>query len=249
MGGPCAAAPPACPAAPPVAADPPFTDGCSLIERARSIDVPAPPGGAPLEVSLMRSFVEHARSFRARMAADGRHLASLAHGQSPLALFISCSDSRVMPSLITGARPGELFELRTAGGIVPRYDLGRPAGETATIEFAVNALGIADIVVCGHSHCAAVAALTRRDTLPAVPAQRGWLTHPATAPPEPCEAAGEPPEPVRRHVLAQLERLRGYPCVAERLGQGRLTLHGWFYEVHTGTVLAHRPAAGAFLPL
>ncbi|GLZ03279.1 carbonic anhydrase [Actinomadura sp. NBRC 104412] len=219
----------------------------------------------------MRSFVEHARSFRARMAADGRHLASLARGQAPLALFISCSDSRVMPSLITGARPGELFELRTAGGIVPRYDLDRPAGETATIEFAVNALGVADIVVCGHSHCAAVTALTRRDPLPTVPALRRWLTHPAAGDPARDthddheddadheeheehdqgrrQRKEQRQESVRRHVLAQLDRLRGYPCVAERLARGRIALHGWLYEVDTGAVLAHRPATGAFGPL
>jgi carbonic anhydrase len=193
----------------------------------------------------MRSFVEHARSFGARMAADGR-LAALAHGQSPLALFITCSDSRVVPSLITGAGPGELFELRTAGGIVPRYDLDHPTGETGTIEFAVNALRVADIVVCGHTHCAAVAPLHRGDPLLAVPALHRWLTCSAAAPPGP---AGDVDEAVRGHVLAQLERLRGYPCVERRLRARDLTLHGWLYEVHTGTVLAHRPGTGTFRPL
>ncbi|MFC5745442.1 carbonic anhydrase [Actinomadura rugatobispora] len=185
----------------------------------------------------MRSFVDNARSFRDRMAADGRSLAPLADGQQPLALFITCSDSRVIPSLITGAAPGELFELRTAGGIVPRYDLARPSGETATIEFAVQVLGVADIVVCGHSQCAAVAARVRGDDLSHVPAMNGWLTHHAARP-----AEAQLADAVRHHVLAQLDRLRGYPCVAERLREGRIGLHGWYYEVHTGTVLAHQPA-------
>ncbi|GAA2439894.1 carbonic anhydrase [Actinomadura vinacea] len=209
----------------------------------------------------MRSFVEHARSFRDRMAADGPSLAPLADGQSPLALFITCSDSRVVPSLITGAAPGDLFELRTAGGIVPRYDLGRPSGEAATIEFAVEVLGVADIIVCGHSQCAAVAARVRGDDLSHVPAMDGWLSHPATTPDQapgdgpataadgPARARAELSEAVRRHVLAQLDRVRGYPCVADRLRQGRIGLHGWFYEVDTGTVSAHRPADGAFQPL
>ncbi|MFF5261477.1 carbonic anhydrase [Actinomadura viridis] len=232
----------------------------------------------------MRSFVEHARSFRARLAADGQSLAPLAHGQSPLALFITCSDSRVIPALITGARPGELFELRTAGGIVPHYDLGRPSGEAATIEFAVQALGVADIVVCGHSQCAAVAARVRGDDLSQVPAMDGWLNHAAGAPhPAPATttapttatvhdstrdgAQGGAPSGAARaaqaaapaddhltaaiqaHVQAQLDRLRHYPCISTRLHQGRIGLHGWFYEVHTGTVLAHRPADGIFLPL
>ncbi|XVQ15401.1 carbonic anhydrase [Spirillospora sp. CA-255316] len=224
----------------------------------------------------MRSFVDNARTFRDRMAADGRTLAPLAHGQQPLALFITCSDSRVIPSLITGAEPGELFELRTAGGIVPRYDLTRPSGEAATIEFAVQVLGVADIVVCGHSQCAAVAARVRGDDLSHVPAMNGWLTHSATgpayanrpanrpanqpaAPSRPAttdgtaeatasateaatEAEAQLAEAVRHHVLAQLDRLRGYPCVADRLHDGRIGLHGWYYEVHTGTVLAHHPA-------
>nr|BFE37907.1 carbonic anhydrase [Actinomadura rugatobispora] len=209
----------------------------------------------------MRSFVDNARSFRDRMAADGRSLAPLADGQQPLALFITCSDSRVIPSLITGAAPGELFELRTAGGIVPRYDLARPSGETATIEFAVQVLGVADIVVCGHSQCAAVAARVRGDDLSHVPAMNGWLTHHATPPtaatppggarsgthggaggPAARPAEAQLADAVRHHVLAQLDRLRGYPCVAERLREGRIGLHGWYYEVHTGTVLAHQPA-------
>ena len=234
----------------------------------------------------MRSFVDNARSFRDRMAADGRSLAPLAHGQRPLALFITCSDSRVIPALITGAQPGELFELRTAGGIVPRYDLARPTGEAATIEFAVQVLGVADIVVCGHSQCAAVAARVRGEDLSHIPAMNGWLTHPVAAAPThahrtaltdtaptdtasaaPGAPAGEPgtadtrgaaaaarlDQAVQQHILAQLDRLRGYPCVTARLRQGRLALHGWYYEVHTGAVLAHHPAdgdrPGTFRPL
>ncbi|MDQ0993658.1 carbonic anhydrase [Streptomyces sp. V3I7] len=189
----------------------------------------------------MQPLIDNARTFGQRP----EEFAKLAEGQSPQVLFITCSDSRVVPALITGARPGELFELRTAGNIVPPYPDQRPSGEAATIEYAVTVLGVSDIVVCGHSHCGAVGALVRGDDLDAVPAVRDWLT---SAEPRPAGAADDPcvAEGVQSHVLAQLLRLRSYPCVAERLAQGRLTLHGWYYEVHTGAVRAHRCLTDSF---
>jgi carbonic anhydrase len=202
----------------------------------------------------MQSLIEHARTFRQRSTAQGEELQRLANGQSPQALFITCSDSRVVPSLITAARPGDLFELRTAGNIVPAHCPGRPSGEAATLEYAVEVLGVADVVVCGHSHCGAVGALVRGDDLAAVPAVQEWLTHAAprhlasdTAAPE--AGAEVIAEAVRRHVVAQLMNLRTYPCVQQRLKQGRLRLHGWFYEIETGAVYAHRLGTGHFLPL
>lgn len=224
----------------------------------------------------MRSFIDHARTFPARADADGCRLAPLAAGQSPQALFVTCSDSRVVPSLICAARPGELFELRTAGNIIPDYDLDRPSGEAATIEFAARVLGVTDIVVCGHSHCGAVGALVRGDDLTAVPALARWLdttldsaletatgdadtggpeSGGAAAPPRNDADRGTGPDDdplaaaVQRHVLTQIDRLRAYPAVRARLDDGTLTLHAWYYQVHTGTVLAHRPADGAFTPL
>ncbi|MEV7866856.1 carbonic anhydrase [Streptomyces sp. NPDC088124] len=194
----------------------------------------------------MKSLIDHARSFSVRVAERPDEFRELAAGQSPEALFITCSDSRVIPSLITGARPGELFELRTAGNIVPRYDEARPSGEAATIEYALRVLGVRDIVVCGHSHCGAVGALVRGDDLSAVPAVRGWLDL----------GGGELPSAqglahcVQHHAAAQLDTLRGYPAVRERLADGQLSLHAWYYEVDTGAVSSHRPELdGAFRPL
>lgn len=200
----------------------------------------------------MQTFIDHARDFRHRIAGHNQareEFARLAAGQSPQALFITCSDSRVIPSLFTGARPGELFELRTAGNAVPPYRDGQgPSSEAATIEYAVRVLGVRDIVVCGHSHCGAVGAMARGDDLGGVPAVRDWLTE--HVPDElPDDDGPEVTAAVQRHVRAQLERLRGYPCVRERLAERRLRLHGWFYEIHTGLVLAHRPSVDAFLPL
>ncbi|MET7363755.1 carbonic anhydrase [Streptomyces sp. NPDC005562] len=219
----------------------------------------------------MKSLMDHARSFATTHVADPRNAAAfeaLEAGQSPEALFVTCSDSRVVPTLITGARPGELFELRTAGNVVPPYPAGRRAGltgepapghhpvsEAATIEYAVCVLGVRSIVVCGHSHCGAVGALVRREDLSTVPAVRDWLEH-SVAPDDALRSLApsspDVAEAVQTHVLAQVERLRAYPCVRERVAEGSLTLHAWYYEVHTGTVTAHRPSdtgRPAFAPL
>ncbi|USQ84056.1 carbonic anhydrase [Streptomyces phaeoluteigriseus] len=190
----------------------------------------------------MQPLIDNARTFGQRP----EEFAKLAEGQSPEVLFITCSDSRVVPALITGARPGQLFELRTAGNIVPPYVSPSPTGEAATIEYAVEVLGVQDIVVCGHSHCGAVGALVRGDDLDSVPAVRAWLAHAAEEP-----AAADPGDPtvaqaVQHHVLAQLLRLRSYPCVEKRLADGRLRVRGWYYEVHTGAVREHRVDTDSF---
>ncbi|OKJ95035.1 carbonic anhydrase [Streptomyces sp. CB03234] len=194
----------------------------------------------------MKSLIDNARTFATRVAGQSDEFRRLAAGQAPEALFITCSDSRVIPSLITGARPGELFELRTAGNVVPRYDEARPSAETATVEYALRVLGVRHIVVCGHSHCGAVGALVRGDDLSALPAVRGWLTHSVPEPPDTKDLA----QAVRRHAVAQLDTLRGYPAVRELLANGELTLHAWYYEVDTGVVSAHHPEPeGEFRPL
>ncbi|MEH0574902.1 MULTISPECIES: carbonic anhydrase [Streptomyces] len=190
----------------------------------------------------MQPLIDNARTFGQRP----EEFAKLAEGQSPQVLFITCSDSRVVPALITGARPGELFELRTAGNIVPPYVSDRPTGEAATIEYAVEVLGVQDVVVCGHSHCGAIGALVRGDDLDGVPAVRDWLAHAADEP-----GSTDPDDPtvmraVQNHVLAQLLRLRSYPCVEKRLADGRLRVRGWYYEVHTGAVREHRVDTDGF---
>lgn len=206
----------------------------------------------------MQSFIHNARDFHSRISTrtdERERYGRLAQGQAPEVLFITCSDSRVMPSLITGAQPGQLFELRTAGNAVPAYGAAdRPSGEAATIEYAVSVLQVPEIVVCGHSHCGAVGARVRGDDLAAVPAVDSWLSSQLA---EPAELAGDQGETdssevvgaVQRHVLSQLERLRGYPCIQQRMEAGELRLHAWFYAVDTGLVLEHRQSYDAFLPL
>ncbi|NUU22231.1 MAG: carbonic anhydrase [Streptomycetaceae bacterium] len=198
----------------------------------------------------MKHLIDHARLFAEQTAQQPHEFRRLAAGQSPHALFITCSDSRVVPSLITGARPGELFELRTAGNAVPRHTAEHPSGEAATIEYAVTVLGVPHIVVCGHSHCGAVTARVRGEDLSAIPAVARWLS--SQLPDDLGElhedGSVEVAAAAQRNVREQLARLRDYPCVAERIAAGRLRLHGWFYAVDTGLVLAHQPSLDTFLP-
>ncbi|MCT9145467.1 carbonic anhydrase [Streptomyces violarus] len=187
----------------------------------------------------MKALLDRARTFRTRIDFDSGEYRKLTEGQYPEVLFITCSDSRVIPALITGARPGEIFELRNAGNIVPPY--GRPgaSGEAATIEYALEVLGVQDIVVCGHSHCGAMGALKSGDDLSGLPGVDAWLriARPEltsvleTAPDDPSL-----PEVSQGNVVNQLAALRSYPVVRQRLDSGRLRLHGWYYEVDTGFV-------------
>jgi len=179
---------------------------------------------------------------------------SLAEGQQPETLFITCSDSRIDPNLLTQSEPGELFILRNAGNLVPPY--GHIAtGETATIEFAVTALKIKDIIICGHSHCGAIKGLLHPEQLTNLPAVSNWLIHA-----EGTRRIVEENYPdldedqrlnvaIQENVLVQLERLQTQPSVASRLVRGDLSLHGWVYKIETGEVYAYDSGSGQFLPL
>jgi len=173
----------------------------------------------------------------------------VSEGQRPRTLFIGCADSRLVPSLLTGAGPGELFILRNVGNLVPPFepDAGYH-GTSAGIEFATLQLGVEDIVVCGHSHCGAIAALYK----PAderTPHIRRWLELARDAQID--EAASEDVlrRTEQRSVVVQLERLLGYPMVRERVEAGSLHLHGWYYSIEDGRVLSLDVASGAFRPL
>ncbi|MFH8257586.1 carbonic anhydrase [Streptomyces roseolus] len=197
----------------------------------------------------MQSLIEHARTFPAKIAEHGQDFTHLARGQRPMAAFLSCSDSRVIPSLITGARPGEIFELRTAGNIVPRYRSSAACGVAASLEFAVKALHVPDIIVCGHSHCGAVQGLMHRQSVESLPLMKRWLAgagHTARLAAPRTDATGDAVEVTRQHLLTQMDHLRSYPWIAQRLTAGRLRLHAWYYTVDTGEVLACQPGSREF---
>ncbi|MEU9186203.1 carbonic anhydrase [Streptomyces sp. NPDC048484] len=187
----------------------------------------------------MKALLDRARSFKRLVEFESGEYQKLAEGQYPEALFITCADSRVIPTLITGARPGEIFELRNAGNIVPPHERPGASGEAATIEYALEVLGVQDIIVCGHSHCGAMGALKSGDDLSALPGVDAWLNlaRPELAPllDGACEDPSMPAV-AQLNVVNQLATLRSYPIARPRIDSGRLRLHGWYYEVDTGQV-------------
>ncbi|WP_438489805.1 carbonic anhydrase [Streptomyces sp. S186] len=167
----------------------------------------------------------------------------LATHHQPHTLFIGCSDARVVPELITACEPGELFVIRTAGNLVPAYHPRYGDGVTATIEYAVAVLGVTDIVVCGHAACGAMTALAEGQDLAGAPALAHWLDH-ADASRTRATAAGTPTDVatlVRQNVRAQLANLATHPSVARALAENAVRLHGWVYDIATGTVEPTEP--------
>jgi carbonic anhydrase len=181
---------------------------------------------------------------------------SLAQGQSPEALFITCSDSRIVPNLITATNPGDLFVLRNVGNIVPPLASAGDYTEAAAIEYAVQELRVKDIIVCGHSGCGAMKAALDASTgrLPRVqsllrhvgPARQLLEGHAHALS---GTAATRVDALSQLNVLCQLQHLRTHPPVAEQLRRGTLTLHGWFFEIDTARLHVFDSTATAFIPI
>jgi carbonic anhydrase len=177
----------------------------------------------------------------------------LAKSQSPRVLFITCADSRIVPSLITQTRPGDLFIERNPGNIVPVYDR-HTSGESASVEYAVEVLGVEHVVVCGHSDCGAVKGILHPEKLAAVPAVKRWLVYGNRSRQMLMRRARGLSEERRLELLTQLnvivqiEHLKTHPSVARRLRQGKLELHGWVYRIHDGEILQLHHRTGDFLP-
>lgn len=171
----------------------------------------------------------------------------VAQGQHPKTLFIGCSDSRLVPYLLTGAGPGELFIVRNVGAFVPPYDGSHGLhGTMAAIEFAVLSLHVERIIVCGHTHCGAI-----RAAYEGVPeearALQQWLKLAAEAllPVQSSPEARYRTE--QRAVVLQLERLMDYPMVRREVEAGKLTLHGWHYVIEAGEVHVFDAQQGDFV--
>lgn len=201
----------------------------------------------------MQKVVDGIQHFQKRVFRQQRRLFErLADGQRPEALFITCSDSRINPNLLTQTGPGDLFILRNAGNIVPPYGMGA-GGEAATIEYAVATLGVTDVIVCGHSHCGAMSAVVDPSLTRDAPAVTEWLryaevtrrilreNYPHLSPKDQLNVA------VQENVLAQVDNLQTHPSVAARLARGALQIHAWVYLLDLGEVYAYDPTQGMFL--
>lgn len=177
----------------------------------------------------------------------------LAEGQQPEACFITCSDSRIDTSLITGAKPGQLFSVRNIGNLVPCYGTSNN-GEMAAVEFAITALGVQHIIVCGHTKCGAMKGLLDPDALKEMPATAAWLRHAEATAAIMRENYGHLEGDAlwtacaEENVLVQLEHLHSLPVIASRLSRGKVNLHGWMYKIETGQVFAFDPSQRQFVP-
>lgn len=194
--------------------------------------------GAEREEMVVR-LLEGVATFGAKVVPERAELfAELAGGQSPDTLLITCADSRIDPSLITQTEPGDLFVIRNAGNIVPRLDAdGTSADGTAgSIEFAVAALRVEHIVVCGHSSCGAMVGLADPASLETLPSVARWLEHSEVL----CsEDTSDLDDLIERNVLLQLEHLATYPAVRDALNAGTVELHAWVYDIGSGVVRVH----------
>ncbi|WP_313442330.1 carbonic anhydrase [Novosphingobium sp.] len=175
-------------------------------------------------------------------------------GQEPKALMISCADSRIVPEQIMQAQPGDLFVCRNAGNMVPPYAT-QNGGVTSTVEYAVAALGVRDIIISGHSGCGAMKALADPTGLEAMPNVAAWLKHGAAAEHivSTCHGELQGNDRVRaitlENIIAQISHLRTHPSVAAAIARGQMTLHGWFVDIHAGQVLGLDGETGQFVPL
>lgn len=181
-------------------------------------------------------------------AVEGRFQALAKDGQHPGILFIGCSDSRLVPYLLTGTGPGEVFMVRNVGAFVPPHDGSAGYhGTAAAIEFAVLKLNVERIIVCGHSHCGGIRALYEEVTPQATNLQ-AWLElgREAALPVQVTAEALRRTE--QRSVVLQLERLMAYPMVRQRVEARRLTLHGWHWVIEDGEVHVFDVRSGSFVP-
>ncbi len=196
----------------------------------------------------LREFQEH------YLPSHQELIRQLAKGQHPRVLFIGCSDSRVDPTIITQADIGDLFVIRNAGNIVPPFEATN-GGEGATIEYAIEALKINQVIICGHTQCGAMKGLLQLGELEdKMPLVYNWLHH--------TQATRKLVEDhysdldkkeklnvlVAQNVLTQIDNLRTYPSIHSRLHTGELSIHGWIYNIENAQLLAYDEDANDFVP-
>jgi carbonic anhydrase len=207
------------------------------------------------EREIMERLIEGVARFQRDVFPQKQHLfQELADGQNPEALFITCADSHIIPSMITQCDPGDLFICRNAGNMVPPYG-ELHGGVSATIEYAVSALNVQHIIVCGHSDCGAMKGILHPEAVASMPTVKTWLSHgdvarhivkenyPNLSGQDALRAVTE------ENVIAQIANLRTHPSVAARFARGTIGVHGWVYDFRTAHVSAWDPQSGRFIPI
>ena len=203
----------------------------------------------------MQRLIEGHKRFLAEVFPERRsHFHLLAESQAPQWLFITCSDSRIVPDMILQTEPGDLFISRSIGNVVP-VSVGDVDGVSATIEYAVEVLKVPYIIVCGHSDCGAMKAALSRKGLQNLPKASRWLHHVEAAfshrqPVNPADGDhAELCSLIRGNVVAQLINLKEQPAVARAMGRGSLQVFGWFYDILSGRIEQYDEGKRCFAPL
>ncbi len=203
----------------------------------------------------MKNLIEGIVDFRKNLTDEHRDLfAKLALGQKPDALFIACSDSRVVPNLFASTNPGDLFVLRNIGNLIPPFSADSQENSAqAAIEFSVFSLNINDIIVCGHSECGAMQALTQNIDTECCPHLASWLKYADGSLKR--VKNGLSPNPLlsehnqisQANVLQQMEHIVSYPFVRERLEKKQLRVHGWWFDIAKADVYCYEPSQNQFV--
>lgn len=203
----------------------------------------------------MPKFIDGIKKFQQEVYPSHKErFAKLADSQAPEVLFVTCSDSRIDPNLITQSDPGELFICRNAGNIVPPHS-NETGGMTASIEYAVSVLGVKHIVICGHSNCGAMKAAMQPESVNSLPHVKVWIDH--------CRAAKEAvehqhddclteehlDEVTKQNVVLQLNHLSTHPAVFRKLFNGEVQLHGWVYDIESGKIEVYDDETKGFVEL
>jgi len=185
---------------------------------------------------------------------EGDFFRRLSCRQSPEVLFITCADSRVDPNLVTQSRPGELFIIRNVGNIIPPYDAIKDKNSVAAaIEYAVLQLKISDIIICGHTNCGAMEALYAEEReIASMPHLRDWLHLAEPVKDIILKHYSNTTDEIRQrvteeeNVIYQLHNIQTYPFVRKALDNGSLHLHGWYYNIGTGSIYFYNSSEDVF---
>ena len=207
--------------------------------------------------AVLEELKDGIRRFRAEVypQSEAMYLEAVSKPQSPHALIVTCADSRIDPELITQSQPGEVFVTRNIGNLVPAYGemLG---GVSAVIEYAVSALKVRHVVICGHTDCGAMKGLLHPESLESMPTVKSWLknAHAALSVASSLARSDEKPGGLLRrlteeNVLLQMQHLRTHPSVAGAMAREELTISGWVYDIGKGGVRITEDGGRVFVPV
>jgi carbonic anhydrase len=189
-------------------------------------------------IQIMKNLLPGLREFSKNVFPKHQeHFEALSQGQKPHTLLITCSDSRIDPNLMTQTKPGELFVLRNAGNIIPPYGASS-GGEEAAIEFAIEGLGVSNVVICGHTHCGAMAAVAGKVNMTSLPCVKKWIGHADSTKRRIQEMKGDYQltDVIEENVIVQADNLKTHASVSAGLKSGRIKLFGWVYSFEDGLV-------------